>query len=61
VFFFTIPKKVFSFFLQNGTIKLHLFDKQQDAPKKNIFILLSKLALTSLSCRFKDFSADLKT
>jgi len=34
VFFFSIPKKHFSFFRQNKTLKPHLFDKQEDAGKK---------------------------
>jgi len=37
VFFFPIPKKDFNFFHQNKTLKLHLFDKQEDAMKKYFY------------------------
>jgi len=39
VFFFSIPKKDFSFFHKNRTIKPHLFDKQEDALKKYFYFI----------------------
>jgi len=47
VFFFSIPKKDFSFFRQNNPLKPHLFDKQEDAGKKYFkFYLISDLTKT---------------